>query len=416
MYETNPKIIVDAGHGGLDGGATGNNLVEKNLNLQASLYMYNRFQELGIPVKITRTTDEYLPKTERVNRVKELYNNDSNVILISNHINAGGGEGAEIVYSLKNDSTLAQSILNNIGDAGQIKRKIYQRRLPENPNKDYYYILRETGDLEPLLIEYGFIDNTNDANKLRNNLDDYAEAVVKAVTEYAGYNYTAPGETPVDQPNTYIVKRGDTLYSIARMFNITVNELKELNNLTTNTISIGQLLYLKTPEELPEEIPEVSETTYVVQKGDTLYSISRKFNISVNDLKILNNLNTNEIYIGQELILKEPEIAPEYDIYEVKKGDSLWSISQMYNMNVNDLIKLNNLDNLTLQINQQLKVPKTSIESPPLDNTEYYIVKNGDTLWSISREFNISVNELKELNNLSSNLLTIGQQLKIKRT
>lgn len=63
-----------------------------------------------------------------------------------------------------------------------------------------------------------------------------------------------------------------------------------------------------------------------------------------------------------------------------------------------------------------MKVPKLSIEEPPVNNDDIYIVKNGDTLWSISREFGISVNELKELNNLSSNLLTIGQQLKIKRT
>ena len=93
MNNSNIKIIVDAGHGGLDGGASGNDLIEKNLNLQSSLYMYERFNELGIPVKMTRTTDEYLPKTERVNRVNELYPNDPNVILISNHINAGGGDG-----------------------------------------------------------------------------------------------------------------------------------------------------------------------------------------------------------------------------------------------------------------------------------------------------------------------------------
>ena len=59
--------------------------------------------------------------------------------------------------------------LNNIGEAGQIKRKAYQRRLPENPNRDYYYILRETGNVEPILVEYGFIDNAKDANKLKNN-------------------------------------------------------------------------------------------------------------------------------------------------------------------------------------------------------------------------------------------------------
>lgn len=376
--------------------------------------MYERFNELGIPVKITRTTDEYLPKTERVNRVNELYPNDPNVILISNHINAGGGEGAEIVYSLRNDSILAQEILNNIGDAGQIKRKIYQRRLPENPNKDYYYILRETNVSEPLLIEYGFIDNMNDANKLKNNLNDYAEAVVKAVTEYAGYTYTLPGKIPNQNPEIYIVKRGDTLYSIARDNNITVSELKQLNNLSNNTIYIGQQLLLK--KRIEEELPNKNDKLYIVKKGDTLYSISRKLNISVDTLKSLNKLNSNDIYVGQQLILVKPENQVEYDIYTVKKGDSLWSISQKYNITVNELIKLNNLNNTTLQINQTLKVPKAVIEESPIQNEETYIVQKGDTLWSISRKLGISVNELKELNNLTSNLLNIGQQLKIKRT
>ena len=414
MNDSNIKIIIDPGHGGLDGGATGNNLIEKDLNLKSSLYMYDRFNELGIPVKITRDSDEYLPKTERVERVKSLYNNEPNVILISNHINAGGGEGAEVVYSLKNDSTLAQSVLNNIGEAGQIKRKIYQRRLPENPNKDYYYILRETGNLEPILIEYGFIDNINDASKLKNNLEDYAEAVVKAVTEYAGYNYVKPGEIIDINKEIYIVKRGDTLYSIARDNNISVAELKNINNITNNTIYVGQELYLK--NKIVEEEPSENDDIYVVKKGDTLYSISKKLNISIDTLKALNKLNTNEIYVGQQLILSNDKNTEEYDIYTVKKGDSLWSISQKYNISVKELIELNNLNNLTLQINQKLKVPKIIIIEPEENDTEIYIVEKNDTLWSISRKFNISVNELKELNNLTNNLLSIGQELKIKRT
>ena len=166
-------IIVDAGHGGIDSGAVGNNLLEKDLNLQAAQYMYNRLKELGIPAKMTRDNDEYLPKDERVRRIKNLYNNSPNTILVSNHINAGNGEGAEVVYSLKNNSTLADLVLNNIGEQGQIKRKTYQRRLPENPNLDYYYILRETGNTEPILVEYGFIDNKNDSYKLKNNLNNY---------------------------------------------------------------------------------------------------------------------------------------------------------------------------------------------------------------------------------------------------
>lgn len=89
-------IIVDAGHGGMDSGAVGNGLFEKDLNLQAALYIYKRLQELGIPAKLTRDDDSYLPKDERIKKVKELYNNSPNTILISNHINAGGAEGQSV--------------------------------------------------------------------------------------------------------------------------------------------------------------------------------------------------------------------------------------------------------------------------------------------------------------------------------
>ena len=393
-------IIVDAGHGGIDSGAIGNNLLEKDLNLQAAQYMYNRLRELGIPAKLVRDNDEYLPKEERVRRIKNLYNNSPNTLLISNHMNAGNGEGAEVVYSLKNNSTLADLVLSNIGEKGQIKRKTYQRRLPENPNLDYYYILRETGNTEPILVEYGFIDNINDSKKLKNNLNNYVEGVVKAITEYINYPYTPPGNNEVK--DYYTVQRGDTLYSISRRYNIPVAELIRINNLTSNILSIGQKLYFT----------ENNKNIYIVQKGDTLYSISRKFNISVNELKQLNNLTNNEIYPGQELIIvekqEEPIINNDYDIYEVVKGDSLWAIANRYNIRVNDLIELNNLTDLTISIGQKLLVPKKDIDE------DIYIVEKGDTLWSISKKNNIPVNELKELNNLTNNTISIGQALKVK--
>ena len=92
MNQNDVLVIVDAGHGGVDSGAVGNNLQEKNLNLQAAKYMYQRLQELGIPVKMTRVDDEYLPKDKRIQRVRELSNNNPNTLLISNHINAGGSD------------------------------------------------------------------------------------------------------------------------------------------------------------------------------------------------------------------------------------------------------------------------------------------------------------------------------------
>ena len=375
--------------------------MEKDLNLQASTYLYNRLKELGIPVKMTRDNDEYLPKDERVRRIKNLYNSP-NTILISNHMNAGNGEGAEVVYSLKNDSTLADLILNNIEERGQKKRKTYQRRLPENPNLDYYYILRETGSNEPLLIEYGFIDNINDSKKLKNNLNNYVEGVVKALAEYLGYPYIPPN-TEVDD---YTVEKGDTLYSISRKFNVPVNELMQINNLTNNILSIGQKLYLK----------DQLKNIYIVQKGDTLYSISKKFNISIDEIKRINSLTNNDLYQGQELIIIEREELPDsnnthnnYDIYEVVKKDSLWSIANKYGIKVNDLIDINNLTDLNLSIGQKLLVPKKDINEENI-----YITQKGDTLWSVAKKNNLTVNELKKLNNLDSNLLSIGQKLKIK--
>ena len=88
----NYRIVVDAGHGGVDPGAVSGNLKEKDFTLEAANYMYNRFKELGIPVIITRDTDESLTRGDRVNKMKSL-GTDPNVIVLSNHINAGGVNG-----------------------------------------------------------------------------------------------------------------------------------------------------------------------------------------------------------------------------------------------------------------------------------------------------------------------------------
>ena len=84
------KVVIDAGHGGDDPGSSGNGIIEKELTLKISQYMYDRLKELGIPVTMTRTTDETLNPTDRVNRILDAYGNNSNVIVVSNHINAGG--------------------------------------------------------------------------------------------------------------------------------------------------------------------------------------------------------------------------------------------------------------------------------------------------------------------------------------
>ena len=88
----NYKIVIDPGHGGDDPGASGNGIVEKDLTLDISKRMYDKFRQLGIPVTLTRTGDETLDPTERVERILNAYGNSNDVIVISNHINAGGGD------------------------------------------------------------------------------------------------------------------------------------------------------------------------------------------------------------------------------------------------------------------------------------------------------------------------------------
>lgn len=84
-------VVIDAGHGGEDPGAVGNNLKEKDLNLQAAQYMYKRLKELEVPTVIVRDTDETLGRDERVKRILNAFGDDPNVVVVSNHINAGGG-------------------------------------------------------------------------------------------------------------------------------------------------------------------------------------------------------------------------------------------------------------------------------------------------------------------------------------
>ena len=398
------KVIIDPGHGGTDSGATGNNLLEKDYNLLISKYMYDRFKQLGIPVAITRDSDTTLSPTDRVNTILNKFGNSSDVILISNHVNSGGGEGAEVIYALRNRDTLAKRILENIGATGQETRKYYQRRLPSDTSKDYYFIHRNTGNLEPLIVEYGFIDNTKDVEFLKENYKELAEAVISAVANYIGVPYKAPNGLIT---NTYVVQKGDTLYSIANKLGTTVSELKKENNLTSNTLQIGEVLRIPT-----KEIYEEEEDVYIVQKGDTLYSIAMANNTTVDELKKANNLASNILSTGQ--LLKIPSALLPESTYTVKKGDSLYSIANKYNTTVEELKRINNLTSNTLSIGQVLKLPSDKASNVEKEeNTISYTVQKGDSLYSIARKYSTTIDKIKDLNNLTTNLLSIGQVLLI---
>lgn len=152
--------------------------------------------------------------------------------------------------------------------------------------------------------------------------------------------------------------------------------------------------------------PLVSEDTYTVKSGDTLYAIAARFGTTIDAIRRANNLTTNVLSVGQVLqIPKESTDDKETITYTVKSGDSLYKIAEQYNTTVNAIKNANNLTSNLLSIGQVLEIPKEK----DLETT--YVVQRGDSLYSIAKKYNMTVDELKRLNNLSSNLLSIGQIL-----
>lgn len=396
------KVVIDSGHGGTDSGAIGNGIVEKDYTLNISEYIHERLDELGVPNVMVRTGDETLEPNDRVTRIKSFYGDGNDVLLVSNHINAGGGEGSEIIYALRNKDTFSKMIADELENSGRQVRKYYQRRYPTDSSKDYYFIHRNTGNIEPVIVEYGFLDNVSDANLLKNYWMDYAEAVVKAICKYLGVPYSYEGE--MSNPNYYIVQKGDSLWSIANKYGLSVNELKSLNNLSSNMLQIGQKLLVNDTSSSND-----IGVYYTVQSGDTLYGIAKKYNVTVDELKKINNLKSNTLSVGQKLLVSGTgEEQTDYDIYTVVSGDNLYQLATKFNVSVDHLKDINNLKTDNLMVGQKLLIPKA------LGNATY-IVKSGDTLYSISRLFHTTVTDLINLNNLKTSNLSVGQKLLIPR-
>ena len=373
-----------------------NGIVEKNFTFTIAKYINERLNNIGIENFLVDENNTGLTDEEKVNIIKDKYGNGNNIIVISNRLNKGGKNGAEIMYPLRNNSKLASLIASNLEDAGQTVLKYYQLRNNSDTSKDDDYLIRNTANNLTIVIDYGYIDNTSDANFLKNNYEKLAEAVVKSIANYAGVSYS-----PANMEGYYIVKKGDSLWSIASKNNTTVDNIKKLNNLSSNNLSVGQVLKLSYDAK-KEDIKE--SNIYTVKKGDSLWLIANKYGTTIDELKSVNNLKSNTLSIGQTLIIPEKKENTNKISYVVKKGDSLWLIANKYDTTVEKIKSTNNLKGNTLSIGQVLVIPSSS---------EFitYTVKKGDSLWLIANKYNTTVDNIKKLNNLSSNNLQINQKL-----
>ena len=250
---------------------------------------------------------------------------------------------------------------------------------------------------------------------------------VSASTLRVGQVLNIPSNSGTNPNNLflYTVVAGDSLYKISRKYNTTVDEIVKLNNLKKTSLSIGQVLRIPEMYTPEDQMIMPTYTNYTVKKGDNLYSIARNYNIDLDTLKKDNGLTNNILTVGQVLRIRvTPEsvtvlecIGPSYTpplssmnykIYTVKKGDSLYTIAKANNTTASILSSLNNLTSNNLSIGQQLKIPVSS------DNAvTSYIVKSGDSLYRIAKKYNTTVDSIKKKNNLTSNTLKVGQKLNI---
>lgn len=258
------------------------------------------------------------------------------------------------------------------------------------------------------------IETQKRASKMKRNrkMVSYVLAGTLAASAYITVNIKSGGVLANAQ--VYQVKPGDTLYSLAQKHGLSVNELKALNGLKSDVIKVGQTLKVSEAGSKDRETQRVVHHT--VTKGDTLFSISQKYGTTVSAIKQLNALKSDVIKVGKTLTVSNGQTAA---VYKVKSGDTLFSIGKRFSVPVGLIQKENNLTTDIIFVGQQLSIPTTK-SLPVKENKQetvtkaYYTVAPGETLWGIANKFNLSAYKLKKDNNLSSDHVLIGQELKIQ--
>lgn len=181
-------------------------------------------------------------------------------------------------------------------------------------------------------------------------------------------------------------------------------------------------------------------TEHIVEAGETLFSISREYNISVSDLRTWNELESDNLQPGQVISLL-PADSENRITHEVKAGESLFAISRRYGVTIAEIQQWNQLAGTALDIGRELilysnidhgetPAPPSISEIEQMDEaqrtsivrdmdsaigSESYVVRSGDTLYQIARDHDMTVNELRGLNNLENDMLRVGQRIMVRR-
>jgi len=265
-----------------------------------------------------------------------------------------------------------------------------------------------------------------------------------------------------DVTKTHKVKKGDNLGEISEKYGVTVAEIKKWNKLKSNNIPLGKSLKIITNErvvttvkkevksdaiasndrpkkEQKSDVADKEDSFYVVQQGDNLSTIAKKYNVSIDDLKQWNDLSDNTIQLESKLKIADiindtkEESAPKTEIknveYVVQRGDNLSSIAKKNNVAVSDLKTWNDLSDDTIQLGDKIIVAKKLVvdtnqavaekhskkeKVSKNQNEDHYYVQKGDSLFSIAKKYpGVTISDIKKWNGIRGNELKPGMKLKI---
>jgi LysM repeat protein len=360
---------------------------------------------------------------------------------------------------------------------------------PENFTKKIipakYHFVKKGETLSSIAMKYGIsIARLKQKNHIKGNrinprqrikIQDGETVLLADATLPPKNNITDLAENKIESQNkteatenkditSYTVKKGESLFSISRLYNISVEKLKEINNLISSKLKLGQKILLpqyttaattnliddKSDQKIdntemtqqPKTTPIV--VTHIVKKGENLFNIAKDNNMSVSELEKINNLSGNKLHIGQKLHLtqssenedKNPvedktinktevkqktinEDTHKTSVHKVKKGESLYTIAHKFNMSVDELKERNKLNGNRIKfgqklvVNQSNQITSESSESKTQSTPKiiHHKVKSGESFYSIARKYGCKMNELKEWNNKSGNKLKVGDKI-----
>ena len=315
-------------------------------------------------------------------------------------------------------------------------------------NQSGSYTVKAGDSLWGISHKYGMsIDSLKSLNNLSSNFIYPGQVLKVGQSNNQSNTASRPSSTQStnsgNQSGSYTVKAGDSLWGISHKYGMSIDSLKSLNNLSSNFIYPGQVLKVGQSSNQSNTTSKPSSTqstnsgnqsgSYTVKAGDSLWGISHKYGMSIDSLKSLNNLSSNFIYPGQVLkvgqsgsqsnTVSKPSTSQSTNSssqsgsYTVKAGDSLWKIATEHGLTIAQLKSLNNLTSNTIYVNQKLTVTmkKSVNDVTPTTKapTQSYTVKAGDSLWQIASAHGTTVNRLKALNKLNSDLIYVGQHLRL---